>query len=367
MRKSWAVAGRIAVCAVLLAWVFHSIFMQEGANTALREGRAWQTLDRSQQWREAWTRGPGELWQTLKRLPGAHGVASVVFMGMTILLGTVRWRLVLRAQGLNLSLGRAAEISLVAHFFNSFLLGSSGGDLMKAYYTARETHHLKTEAVVTVLADRLIGLLSMLLFAGAMMLLNLDLLFAYRRLTALALLILALLGGGLVVGVLSFRGGLSRRWPRSRDWLRRLPKSVLLERALEAARRFAAVPGFFARTFLISTVLNVFCVAQYWALAQGLGVTIPLRALFMLVPMIICVAALPITPSGLGVRENLYVWTLTIPALGVSSTQALSLSLLAYAGSLLWSLVGAAVYVAFRSRHHLPSPTESASPADSAT
>jgi hypothetical protein len=47
----------------------------------------------------------------------------------------------------------AAEISLVAHFFNSFLLGSTGGDLMKAYYAARETHHKKTEAVMTVFAD----------------------------------------------------------------------------------------------------------------------------------------------------------------------------------------------------------------------
>ncbi len=356
--KSWAVAGRIGVCAVLLAWVFHSIFMQEGANTALREGRSWQSLDRSVQWREAWTRGPDELWQTLKRLPAGAGVASVVFMGMTILLGTVRWRLVLRAQGLDLSLGRATEISLVAHFFNSFLLGSSGGDLMKAYYTARETHHLKTEAVVTVLADRLIGLLSMLLFASAMMLLNLALLFEYRRLAALAAVVLAMLVAGLALGALSFRGGLSRRWPQTRDWLRRLPKNDLLERALEAARRFAAVPGFFFRTFLISTVVNVFCVAQYWALAWGLGVSLPLPVLLMLVPMIICVAALPITPSGLGVRENLYVWTLTIPALGVTSTQALSLSLLAYAGSLLWSVVGAGVYVAFRSRHHLPSPAE---------
>jgi hypothetical protein len=163
---------------------------------------------------------------------------------------------------------------------------------------------------------------------------------------------------------LSFRGGLSRRWPQSRVWLRRLPKSALLERAIEAARRFGQVPGFFAKTFGLSTILNVFCVAQFWVLAQGLGVGVPVQTLFMLVPMIICLAALPITPSGLGVRENLYVWTLTIPAFGVTSTQALSLSLLAFAGSLVWSVVGAGVYVAFRSRHHLPSRTEAASPTD---
>lgn len=356
--KSWVVAGRMVICAALLVWVFHSIFMQEAEIAAVREGRAWHALARPEKWQLAWTLGPVSLWGSLKDLPAAEGLVSVAFMGLTIFLGMLRWRMVLDVQGLTLPLGRATEISLVAHFFNSFLLGSSGGDLMKAYYTARETHHLKTEAVVTVLADRLIGLLSMLLFAALMMLLNVKLLLEYRRIALLAGVVLLMLLAGLFLAAISFRGGLSQRWPRSRDWLRRLPKSALLERAVDAARRFGRVPGFFAKTVGLSMLLNLCCVGQIWVLSAGLGISIPILALFLLVPMIICLAALPITPSGLGVRENLYVWTLAIPAFGVPSTLALSLSLLAYAGSLLWSMIGAAVYVAFRSRHHLPSRAE---------
>ncbi|MHB1309108.1 MAG: hypothetical protein ACYC23_18675, partial [Limisphaerales bacterium] len=65
--------------------------------------------------------------------------------------------------------------------------------------------------------------------------------------------------------------------------------------------------------------------------------------------------------SGLGVRENLYVWSLAVPEIGVPATKALSLSLLAYAGSLAWSVVGGVVYVLFRNRHHFhPAPTETA-------
>jgi uncharacterized membrane protein YbhN (UPF0104 family) len=75
--------------------------------------------------------------------------------------------------------------------------------------------------------------------------------------------------------------------------------------------------------------------------------------LFLIVPMVVCISALPITPSGLGVRENLYVWLLSSSALQVAPTQALSLSLLAYAGSLVWSLIGGLVYAGFRDRHHL--------------
>src|SRR5438876_8575606 len=113
-------------------------------------------------------------------------------MGMTVLLGVISWQMVLRVQGLELSFARTSEISFVAQFFNSFLLGSTGGDLIKAYYAARETHHKKTEAVTTVFVDRLIGLWAMLLFAAVMMVPNFALVWKYKRFWAPSLIILGM-------------------------------------------------------------------------------------------------------------------------------------------------------------------------------
>lgn len=352
-RHWFGTLGRAAVCVLLLAWVFQTIFLREGRQAWESQGHNWSQLSRTEQWREAWTYGPTELVGALRQLEAGEVLLSFGCMGLTILLGAIRWRMVLRAQDLTLSLTRTLEISLVAHFFNSFLLGSTGGDLMKAYYAARETQHLKTEAVMTVVVDRLIGLLSMLLFAALMMLPNLALLSTTPRFRALALAILIMLAGGLAVAGLSFRSGLSRRWPKARAWLHRLPKSDLLERALDAMRHFRRVRGFFVKTFAVSMLLNVFAVCQFWVLAYGLKLAIAPSILFLLVPTIICISALPITPNGLGVRENLYVWALAVPAIAAPATKALSLSLLAYAGSLVWSIIGGVVYVLFRSRHRL--------------
>lgn len=351
--KVLGIIWRVVLCAILLGWVFHQIFLGEGRTAYQRQGGAWESLSRTQQWRVAWTRGPEELWRVISLVRAGPGALSLVFMGMTVAIGALRWRIVMAGQGLDLSLGRAAEISLVAHFFNSFLLGSTGGDLMKAYYAARETHHLKTEAVVTVFIDRLIGLVSMLAFAALMMLPNLALLASHRRLMALATVTLALLAGGLVLAALSFQGGLSRHWPRARHWMRRLPKGDVLERSLEACRRFGRDRRRLAEASGLSMLLNLACVLQVWTLAAGLGLLINPIALCVIVPVIITISALPVTPSGLGVRENLYVWILAVPELNVAATQALSLSLLAYAGSLAWSLLGGAVYVTFKQRHHL--------------
>ena len=41
------------------------------------------------------------------------------------------------------------------------------------------------------------------------------------------------------------------------------------------------------------------------------------------------------------------------PSVVASVSSSLSLSLLAYAGSLFWSLVGGAVYAMFKHKHHL--------------
>ena len=102
-----------------------------------------------------------------------------------------------------------------------------------------------------------------------------------------------------------------------------------------------------------SMALNVFAVVQLIVLAWGMNLRIPPVALFVIVPVVVCLAALPITPSGLGTREFLFVLMLTHATLGVDDTSALSLSLLAYAGSFIWSLLGGVVYMMFKERHQL--------------
>jgi uncharacterized protein (TIRG00374 family) len=351
LKTCWSVAWRVGVCVVLLLWIFHSIFLNEGRMAAQSAGLNWQAMSRAQQWQWAWSNGPRDLWHTLRMTRLWALIASTLVVGLALFIGVVRWRIVLEAQGLHLPLGRATRISFVAQFFNSFLLGSTGGDLIKAYAAARETHHKKTEAVTTVFVDRLVGLWTMLLFAGLMMPPNYFLLQASGELAAPALLILAMLAALSVVLGLAFWGGVSKRFPRARHQLRRLPKGDLLERALDSCRQFGRQRTFLLKTVAISLFLNVLWVVQVSILAGGLALSIPLMALLVIVPIIFCISALPITPNGLGVRENLFVMMLAVIA--VPRTAALSVSLMASAEGLFWSLVGGAIYMGLRANEPL--------------
>ena len=357
--KIWSVTWRVFLGFILLLWIFHSIFLKEGkqALTRLNGPAAWDQLDTFARWEAAWNYGPAELWRTIMMIEPWYFAISIVLMGITIVLGVIRWNMVLQVQGLHLPLGRATSISFIAHFFNSFFLGSTGGDLMKAYYAARETHHRKTEAVAAVFMDRIVGLWSMLLFAVLMMVPNIGILQDHNKLLGWALFIICLLLGSSGFLALALYGGVSRRFPKAREWMRKLPKGEAVERGIEACRVFGSNKAVLFRVIMVSMALNAVCVFQFMAVAYGLKITISPMILFLVVPMIICIAAFPITPSGLGVRESLFVILLSHPIIGVNGTLALSLSLLAYAGSLFWSLVGGLVYMTRREKEHLEEVT----------
>jgi uncharacterized protein (TIRG00374 family) len=355
--KAWWSAGwRVGLCLMLLLWIFHSIFLNEGRIWAQREGMHWEQMSRGQQWNLAWSKGPQDLWRTLYLVDPGALLLSLLLVGLAIWLGVVRWRFVLKAQGLELSLSRATRISFVAQFFNSFLLGSTGGDLIKAYYAARETHHRKTEAVTTVFVDRLVGLWAMLLFAGVMMLPNLQMVRQHREYAVPGLIILVMLAALTIVLSLAFWGGVSKQFPRARHYLRRLPKGELLERSLDSCRQFGRETGLLVKAVGLSLILNIIWVVQISVLGWGLHQNIPFTALLLIVPIILCISSLPITPNGLGVRENLFVIMLAVIA--VPSTSALSLSLLASAQGIFWSLIGGVVYMGLRDKEHLSEVTK---------
>jgi len=355
LKTCWSVGWRVALCVLLLLWIFHTIFLNQGRLWSQQNGMQWEQMSRDQQWHLAWSNGPRELWHTLYSVhPGAL-LLSVILFGLALWLGVVRWRMVLAVQGLDLSLLRATRISLVAQFFNSFLLGSTGGDLIKAFYAARETHHKKTEAVTTVFVDRLLGLWAMLLFAGVMMVPNSQMLLQHHDLAAAALVVLAMLVALTFVLIVAFWGGVSKRFPRARHYLRRLPKGELLERSLDSCRQFGKEKMFLLKAVALSLVANIVLVLQISVLGGGLDQSISFTALLVIVPIITCISALPITPNGLGVREQLFVRMLAVIA--IPGTAALSLSLLASAEGLFWSLIGGVVYFGVREKEHLSEVT----------
>ena len=349
-KKVWKIAWRLGVCLLLLAWIFQAIFYDEGRQAWEGPGKNWNALSRVERWKIAVTYGPPVVWATLRSMESGPLVLSLILMGATIFAGVIRWQIVLKVHGLDMHLMRTTQISLIAHFFNSFLLGSVGGDVLKAYYLARETHHKKTEAVVTVLVDRIIGLFSLLVCACVMLIPNWELI-RTRELKLLVAAVVAMTGAAAVFMLLMFWGGVSKRFPGARGLLRKIPKGEMLERSLEAFREFGRNRRFWVEIIPVAILANIIIILHFLSLTWGFRLHVSPVALGAIVPTVTSISALPITPSGLGVRENLYV--LMLGGLGVEAATALLLSLIGFGTSLVWSVVGGFVYLTQREKQHL--------------
>ena len=256
---------------------------------------------------------------------------------------TLRWKLLLDAQGLKLSLGRALVLYFVGHFFNSFLFGVTGGDFVKAYFVYKEAPNKKTEAVSTVFLDRIVGLLALILLTVIIMAIRLPFFLTCKE-TRLALafnviLLIAVVGGLFVV----FRQNLFERWAFFRRLEQKTSLGQVVSRVYNAFHLCLNHPGLLFKTIVLSLVNHIWLIMCIFFLGMALEIHLPLADYITVFLIIDAVAAIPLTPGGLGTREAATIFLLGV--LDVPETRALSLSLLIYATIMVWSLVGGIIYL----------------------
>ncbi|MGN6385747.1 MAG: hypothetical protein ACTHMT_05850, partial [Verrucomicrobiota bacterium] len=114
----------------------------------------------------------------------------------------------------------------------------------------------------------------------------------------------------------------------------------------------------------VSMLANLVCILHFMTLIWGFHLDAPLLAIAVIVPIVTCISTLPITPSGLGVRENLYVLFLAASSIKIPYAQALLISLIGFGTSLFWSIIGGFIYMTVKDREHLVEIEESSAAED---
>ncbi len=74
-----------------------------------------------------------------------------------VALSGLKWGVLLRAAGIEVPVGRLLSYQWIAEFFNNFFPAQVGGDVMRGYELAADTHRA-ADAAASVLIDRFIGL-----------------------------------------------------------------------------------------------------------------------------------------------------------------------------------------------------------------
>jgi uncharacterized protein (TIRG00374 family) len=271
--------------------------------------------------------------QTLETLRGAkfpYLAAAFVLYLVGIVVRAYRWQILLGALGMDIPLARLTVLYFVGTFFSNFLPTGIGGDVVRVYELSRQSKR-PIESVGTVLLDRATGLL--VLFLIALMALP----FSYPLIApnvAAAILLLCL---GSWAGL-----GLILR----RDWLERWGLLRIMARIKQLRELYESVhacgPKAIGGALAISLVFNVLLIAVNYLIALSLRVEIPLWYFLLFIPLTSFLLVLPISLSGLGVREGGYVYLFA--QAGVSAHLALAMSLLFYALNVASGLIGGVLY-----------------------
>ncbi|NTU41820.1 MAG: flippase-like domain-containing protein [Nitrospirales bacterium] len=267
--------------------------------------------------------------------PWSFGAAVVIYL-LSTYISALRWRLLVPFP---FTTGRLFSLYIIGSFFNTCMPGTIGGDAVKAYYMGRELKGKEggsaAVAVASVFMDRYMGLAALLFIPVAAMPLGLPFLE-------------------------TIPGGLPLKWLLPLGFACFLAGTFLLFRIRIGERvrflmkiydylhYYSSRRADLLNSFLYSILIQVSGSLAVYLLARGMGMDISFVSLLVFVPFISLISFLPVSISGLGVREGAFVFFLG--SMGVPASAAISLSLLWFLSVVAASLWGGFEYWRYRQK-----------------
>jgi glycosyltransferase 2 family protein len=229
--------------------------------------------------------------------------AALICTFAAINLSFLRWHVLVNALGLTFRLVDAMRLGALGFALNFVSLGTVGGDLFRAILLAKEYPGRRTEAVATVMADRVLGLAMMMLLASTAILVA-DWRDAPPEITILCRMILvATVAGFAATGVLLFVPVLTGQWIRG--WFERVPwVGTTAARLVGAVEAYRDQKSRLLLAASIGLVVDALFITSFFLVSRGLPVHAPTFAQHLfIVPVADIAGAIPVTPSGLGTLE----------------------------------------------------------------
>jgi len=257
-------------------------------------------------------------------------------IGLQPVVGALRWRALLTGQSISLRFSEAWRLALVGIFFNQFLPGHTGGDILRIYYVAKAAGRLES-AASSVICDRLLGLPPLIFLVALAAAANSSFLCsspAFMPYTAAMATGVAI--SGALLAVFFWPSAVAAAASANSFW-QRAQRAFTLYRGQPRILLIALFWGFLGHLATFAASL---------AAGQAAGVqNIPWLRYALLVPMGLAANAIPIAPGGVGQGEMAFA-ELFYAASGLSAnlTAGATVMLCLRFGQILWGMLGGIIY-----------------------
>lgn len=248
-------------------------------------------------------------------------------------VAAVRWGSLARPIGFPLSTATFIRRFFEGAFFSLCLPGSIGGDVVKAFRLS-DTVDGRLLAGCTILADRMTGLTALLVLAfTALVSQHYTLSVTATIAVGAALLLLAMTGAYLGVRMID-------------RVISRLPEHHRVKRFLAYLLPYQVRPSLLVRALAWSMVVQMGGAFAVSLVGRSVGIELPLAVWFGSVPLVAVAMVLPISISGVGVREG--GLSLLLKPHGVAPEQAVAIGVLWFLTTIVCGLLGGVSFLAER-------------------
>ncbi|MCE9595013.1 MAG: flippase-like domain-containing protein [Planctomycetes bacterium] len=278
------------------------------------------------------TRGPHVDWRpgllrVFRELDTSGLVKAFACLCCGLSFTVVRWWRLLLAAGCRATLFQSLRLTLLGMFFNIVVPGLTGGDVIKAVLVARENPGKKTEAVISVFVDRIIGILVLAAIATAVIIASGERYAAIRKPVIAA----AVIG---TVGAFAYVNGALRRLIGLDRLIAKLPGAALFQKIDQAVLVYSKQPWEMLGAVLFSIGNHLSVVLGVLTLGRAFGDTMPTLDYFAAVPIANIATALPLSPGGWGFGEAVFgtLWEMLggSASLGIATSVTFRLLLLSF-------------------------------------
>ena len=285
---------------------------------------------------------------------GIFAVILSIFVFGQVMVG-FRWWILLRTQSIFISFPAAVRLNFLGWFYNNFMPGSVGGDLVRAWYVTKHTEK-RFEAALSVFVDRIIGLFSTLVIASffyTLFLRNqadavtftgpsasgpLKFLTEYKWIILLVIVVMIMV----FCALLLHRRG---RVLLQKAWFHiRINSLGAFEKCKNALIAYSGSPLTILAAFVLTVSVQIIVITSFWFLGKNLGISVSLKYYYVFFTLTWVLGALPVSVGGAVVVEGTLAY-LFIRYAGVEKEAAFALVMCQRIIWILASLPGAVIHL----------------------
>jgi hypothetical protein len=285
----------------------------------------------------------------IDNISGLNPLAFTAAIGLYLLgavFSTLRWKLLIPS---SIRTGRLFSMYMIGSFFNTYMPGMIGGDAVKAFYLSRELKGFCSDgngknifrttpplpvAIGSIFMDRYIGLSALLVIA----MLAIPFGISYLKNASKDLPILWVIPTAVMIfagtSVIIFKFRLGQRLD-------------FLSNTYHYFQEYAYQKRILLGALLYSVLVQFLGILAVYVLGKGLLLPVSFLSLLIFLPIIVLFSMIPLSISGIGLREGAFVFLLG--TIGIPPAAAISLSLVWFLSVFVAGIWGLVEYLRFKS------------------